>query len=286
MRNKFYSLLLLVFISTGVYAQKLEGGIIGGVSYYSGDLTTNFFGPLHPAGGLLCRYNLNSYLSLKGDVIIGRVSANDADNPATSTFKLARNLSFESRIAEFTGQIEVNFLSAFKGKDQYRICVPYGFVGLGIFRFNPMANYFDPLLGQNTMVDLQPLGTEGQGLTKYPERKRYNLTSVCFPLGLGLKFHISRQWNIGLEFGARKTTTDYLDDVSTTYVERDLIGAAYGPRARAMADRSGEINGGSYMSDNKPGLERGNPSTQDWYGFSGLWVTYTFKGKSLKCNQF
>ena len=66
-------------------------------------------------------------------------------------------------------------------------------------------------------IDLQPLGTEGQGTTAYPDRKKYSRTQIAIPMGGGVKISLNDNLNIAFSFSARKTYTDYLDDVSTTY---------------------------------------------------------------------
>ena len=65
------------------------------------------------------------------------------------------------------------------------------------------------------------LGTEGQGDSAYPDRKPYNTMGFCIPFGVGVKYAINDRMNIGLEITHRFTTTDYLDDVSKTYVGID-----------------------------------------------------------------
>ena len=61
-------------------------------------------------------------------------------------------------------------------------------------------------------MDLQPLGTEGEGF--YKGEKKYNLTQLAIPIGGGFKYAISNNVRIGIEVGFRKLFTDYLDDVS------------------------------------------------------------------------
>jgi len=49
---------------------------------------------------------------------------------------------------------------------------------------------------------------------------------------------------IAYEIGLRKLFTDYLDDVSTTYVDQATLLAARGPDAVKMAYRGGELKSG------------------------------------------
>ena len=95
---------------------------------------------------------------------------------------------------------------------------PYGFVGLGVFHFDPMGS-LTSANGLQTWYRLQPLRTEGQGMTEYPNRKIYNLTQLNIPMGGGLKYEVSDRINVGFELLYRKTFTDYIDDVSTKYID-------------------------------------------------------------------
>jgi hypothetical protein len=67
-------------------------------------------------------------------------------------------------------------------------------------------------------IDLQPLSTEGQGFKEYPNRPTYKLQQINVPVGGGIRHEISPRFNIRGEFILRKLFTDYLDDLSTTYI--------------------------------------------------------------------
>jgi hypothetical protein len=278
-------LIITVFIlSIGFcsFAQKVEVGIMGGGMFYVGDLTENLYSEIHPAGGMFIRINANDRFALKGNVLLGSISG--TDKGAVDPFRRLRNLSFRSNVSEFAAEAELNLVNNYNEKHNRTICVPYIFAGINVFHFNPQADLYDSLAGTTITYELQPLGTEGQGLTKYPTLKRYNLNSFAFPLGIGVKFHIGDFLTMGLEFGMRKTLTDYLDDVSGYYAENALITAQYGPVAGKLADRSGELVPGY---ENPKNSLRGNPSNQDWYGFGGLLISYTFiKTSKIRCNTF
>lgn len=264
------------------FAQKVEVGIMGGGMFYQGDLTEKVISDIHPAGGMFLRINVNNRVSLKGNVLLGSISGTDVG--ASDATRKLRNLSFTSKISEFAAEVEVNLVNNYNEKNERRICVPYLFAGINVFHFDPQAELRDSATGKVINYELQPLGTEGQGLTKYPDLKRYNLNSFAFPLGGGVKFHVGDYLTLGLELGMRKTLTDYLDDVSGFYAENDLIVAQYGPAAGRLADRSEEVVPGY---ENPKNTIRGNPSNQDWYGFGGVLISYTFiKKNRLRCSTF
>ena len=248
---------IIAFIST--QAQRNEIGLMVGTTYYLGDLNpSKQFLLAKPAFGLLYRYNLSTRWALKLDGLYGSIAGDDA----VSKFNVQRNLSFKSNIFEFSPQLELNFLNYMTGNKKKDYFTPYIFAGVSIFAFNPQAEY------NGTWYSLQPLGTEGQGTTEVGTQ-HYSLVDVAFPFGLGFKYSIGKSFCIGVEWGMRKTTTDYLDDVSTTYVDPAILKAENGPISAILADRS--------LTPNEPGTQRGNSNTKDWYSFAGAFITIKFK---------
>ena len=104
---------------------------------------------------------------------------------------------------------------------------------------------------------------------------RYSLTEFAVPFGIGVKFAVTEYWNISWEFAYRQTFTDYLDDVSGVYVDRDELITANGELAANLANRTGEFLGIAEPV-NTPGVSRGNPNTNDMYLFTGFTFTYNF----------
>lgn len=140
---------------------------------------------------------------------------------------------------------------------------PYLFAGLSYYHFDP----YTTTTGSSEKNYLQPLGTEGQGF--YLNRKKYKLNQFAIPFGGGVKFAITENVRFGIEIGLRKLFTDYLDDVSTTYIkDQALLTANNGALATALSFRGDEIRPvQAYPTTN---LTRGNPGSKDWYYFSLL----------------
>lgn len=179
-----------------------------------------------------------------------------------------RNLDFKSNMWEAYGAIELYPTMMFKKYDDYdpRIS-PYGFVGLGIFHFDPQGSITDAN-GVQTWHKLHPLRTEGQGMTEYPNKKAYNLTQINLPMGAGLKFKVSPKLNICSELLYRKTFTDYVDDVSTTYIDPAYFDTYLTPQeatiARKIHDKTiGIVTPG--VNRYEPGTQRGNKNNMDAY---------------------
>lgn len=255
-----------------------EVGVMLGATNYYGELVDNRFQQHSFAGGILGRYNVSPYFTAKGSAFYGELQGADStsDDPA----KVTRNLSFRSSVFEFSAQGEWNIFGwdplASKGKYGF---TPFIFGGVAIFKFNPQAYY------NNEWWELQPLATEGQGTTQLQERKKYPLTQVAIPFGLGFKIRVARNFNVGLEYGWRLTFTDYLDDVSTTYVDPQILTGAFTQMSANLSNRSGEDQG-PYDIITGVGRPRGNSSDKDWYAFTGITLTYTLNFAKAKCFYF
>lgn len=287
MRLAFF--ILIAMLPFGVFAQSYEVGLSFGGSAYQGDISPDAVNlssaKVHPSLGVFFRYNANKYLSVRGSFNYGTVSGDDAE--ANDESRQRRNLSFQSDIYEFAVTGELNIFG-FQAEGLQKRYSPYLFGGIAVFRFNPETNY------QGELIELQPLGTEGQGMEGFGEK--YKLTQISIPMGAGMKFAISERFIIGAEVGFRKTFTDYLDDVSGTYVSYEELLRGNGELAAALGNRSGELNPNDEPIVVETGQVRGNPGVDDWYAIAGLTLSYTFypnnglgrgKGKNeLGCPKF
>jgi hypothetical protein len=195
------------------------------------------------------------------------------DKGGAEYFRKKRNLQFQSNLLEAYAAAELYptvFLEKFDGlAGKLR---PYGVAGFGIFKFNPKGEYFDAS-GKSKWVELAPLHTEGQGFAEYPDRKPYKLMSFEMPLGVGLKYYFKENKYVGFEVMHRKSFTDYVDDVSTTYIDANLFANYLTPEQTAMANqlyyREGFVpNSPSYT---RPSVDeqRGDPKDNDSY-FSSI----------------
>jgi hypothetical protein len=264
MFRPFTLLALLWGLSGGLSAQVNELGLTIGGAYYLGDInpTRHYPQDTKLTGGIVYRHNLNDRWALRIQGLYGTLQAYDSDSK--DTLQLLRNLHFRSRLIEASLLFEVNFFKyRSRGKDS-RNWTPFVFWGLCYFRADPQAELDD------TWYDLQPLGTEGQGTSAREGTEPYKVDQFAVPFGAGLKFNFGKL-DIQLEWGMRRTGTDYIDDVSGTYVDNDLLAFENGPLAAALADPSG-VN-------DVPGLSntdraRGDSNTRDWYNYSGITLTY------------
>jgi len=253
-------MVLCLLLPVAAMSQRWHLTLFGGVSNYQGDLQSKALtlDQSNLALGLGVKYDVTSHLSIRSGLNFGTVEATDARNKPSLRF---RNLSFVSRILEGNVLLEYTFFNMEDKKIS-----PYLFGGVAVYHFDPYA--FDSV---GRKVFLQPLSTEGQGLSQYPDRKPYKLTQFAVPLGAGVKFRVGYNTVLAYEVGLRKIFTDHLDDVSTTYVDPFVLAAARGPKAVEMSYRAGELNEGD---PNYPleGTVRGGSEFKDWYYFTGFTV--------------
>lgn len=257
-------------LSVSVAQEGWEAGGWLGTSYYFGDLNTQYnLSKPGLAGGIIARYNFNKRLCLKVSANYGKVMADDADS--NNAFEQARNLSFESIILDGAAQFEFNFLPYTHGS-QDEFYTPYVFVGLNTFYFNPEAEF------EGEMVELRPLGTEGQF-----RGEEYSTLQAGLVYGIGFKFDLSYEWSMNIELNARYLFTDYLDDVSTVYADKDDLIRERGDLAAALSDRS-VIDDINEFQIGVPGRQRGDSNTNDSFVFIGVGLLYYFG--DLKCPEY
>jgi opacity protein-like surface antigen len=248
-------------------AQRLSVGVFGGLAAYSGDLVDKPFPKKVTNGsiGLSLNYEVSDQFIIRTGFTYAVVGG--ADRFSKDTGALHRNLAFETSISELSVVGEYYLLNLYDSRFS-----PYAFAGLALFHFNPYA--FNAK-NNNQKTFLQPLSTEGQGISGYPDRQPYKLTQFAIPFGGGVKFAVTENLRVGVEAGIRKLFTDYLDDVSKNYIDPADLLAAKGQVAVDMSYRGNEVAGGSPIYPAKI-VQRGNPKTKDYYYFTGIHLTYKF----------
>lgn len=245
-----------------------ELGLMGGASYYVGDLNYKHFNNLHGAAQLFYRYNIHSRLAYRLNFTYAKVSAADAES--NKSFYVNRNLSFETPIYELGTGIEFTYLPFELGNNKYWGSA-YLLAELGLSRINPTTEY------EGDEVELQPLGTEGQG-TSLSSRNKYSRTQLVVPLAVGCRITLSENIGLNVEYGIRFLFTDYLDDVGGyRYVDPAVLAAENGPLAASLSNRS--------LDGNRFG-QRGNAATRDWYTFMGIGLNIRLGGKGTCPSEF
>jgi hypothetical protein len=274
--------LLLTIFSARAFSQsiisengKYEIGIGFGPMFFLGDLGGSAgvgrpfikdldFPMTDFSKSLFFNYYPTEWLGFRLSINHGVLKGDDAEAPnkgGREIDRLERNLSFRSTVLEGMIAAEI-YPTVFLEKEEglFHKFRPYGIIGFGVYKFNPKAK----LNGQ--WVELHPLRLEGQGMAEYPERKPYNLVQMEVPMGFGFKYYLKESMYAGLELTHRKLFTDYVDDVSTGYIDpvyfSNYLSAQDAAKAQQLYYR------GTYASAvTNPGniqrFQRGDPSEND-----------------------
>jgi hypothetical protein len=275
-------------------------------------------------------YHLTNKLNFRANISYANISADDQET--AEFYKNNRNLNFSSTIYELAAILELyikkpstgnryNLKNSFGKKIAPKFLSRLGFYifgGVGGFFYNPVAKnnlLFDekshPNIAFNPIiidkVKLRDLHTEGQGMANDPAGfspgETYSKYSICFPLGFGIEKAFTNDMGIKIELGFRYTMTDYLDDVSGYYYNRDAIESVYGTTAATM---SGTYSGKTWESTEygispsggianpdfgpnaydinrtytEPGYQRGNPENNDTYAYVTFSLYKKLKSKT------
>jgi hypothetical protein len=267
-------------------------GELGGANQAGTYFVRDFeFKSTRPTFHLGYRYKLAESWAVKTGLFYGWVHGDDSfaapkgdDAIHPENFRYNRNLSFRSPIVELSANIEYSIIKERYGHryDLRRVKGKankpnlYVFTGISAFYFNPKAVWPEEVGGDGEWHALQPLGTEGQGIV--PTRDKYNRICVAIPAGFGLTYLLDRNWAVGFEYGFRYTFTDYIDDVSTTYVDPSIFDD---PMAAYFSNPSiNDWNGGATLN------QRGDNRRNDIYMFLTLNVSYKIRPRYSGAPKF
>lgn len=185
------------------------------------------------------------YYSLEGDDLYA----------ADSSFNRQRNLSFFSRNFE-TNLQAIFYLRKYRGDYHKRWALdPYMGLGVGVTTYNPTAEL------DSVKYKLRDLKTEGQS---------YGQFALVLPLTFGVKLRFNEFVNFNMELGYRYAFTDYLDDVSTVFIENDgSLAGRLSNRKDEVRSRDNEffIVNQEHYDAQIAGAPRGNPDRRDSYLF-------------------
>lgn len=213
------------------------------------------------AGGVFVSMMYKYAATIRLETTFGQIEGNDYVLKGVTDIakeRFNRNLSVKSPINEVSLMAELHPLFMFidwpsKDREPYRLS-PYVVFGYGFFKFNPRTTW------QGQRIFLQPLSTEGQGFSEFPDRPAYKLKQDVIPYGLGFRYDLGPLVNLRVEGVARRTGTDYLDDVSKTYIDPNLFYKYFSgyqlQQALALNDRRFE---------KRLGTRRGLPHQDDSY---------------------
>ena len=308
-----------------------RGGIVGGKfrPYHfvgAGINALNYFGDLAPVNraastdisftrpgfGVMYGYRFHPNISFRANYNWGRLRGDDATadfDQEENQGRYWRNLSFRNDIHELYVGVELFLFPEYNGPSYRSPFNIYLFVGGGVFSHTPkgkVPQYDYQTLGPTPSdaaetlpeagewVNLRDLGTEGQNLDLEGVPEPYSRIEYNVPVAIGAHMRLPGNFNVGIELGYRFIFTDYLDDVSGTYVDYREFGEDN--LSRIMADRSAEpiavvseternidglvtVRNGEYntigaLGAGTDGAIRGNPDNNDMYFVTQIRLTY------------
>lgn len=217
--------LLIILTSLALFAvvvqaqeYRFEVGPTLGIAGYLGDVNKSNMWK-HPglAGGALFRYVHNSRWAFKGNLTYGRLSGSTRDNDIK--WPEGYGAEFKSNIYDLSATAEFNFFHFGSGPTykNYKRISPYMVLGLGAV-----------------------LANTGKGNTSF---------CMTLPMGVGLKYKLSKRMNIGFEFTMRKDFGDKIDNVTDPY-----------------------------------GIQHGFAKNTEWHSFALFSFSYEFSKRCTKCH--
>ena len=180
--------------------------------------------------GIYLGVNYKSVVAARLELMYGNVSGADS-LLVKGTPRFNRNLSYRTDIREVSLLFEFHPLFLKYYDEGTPFLSPYIVAGGGWFSFNPQGNL------DNQWVDLQPLHLEGQGFTEFPDRKPYKLSQPNLSAGAGIRFELLSAVNFRIEWLHRYLFTDYLDDVSQSYIDPALFSKYLSPQQASQANQ-------------------------------------------------
>ncbi|MFP4089419.1 MAG: DUF6089 family protein [Cyclobacteriaceae bacterium] len=221
------------------------GGSINALNYFGDIAPKSNIGSTdisftRPGLGISSSVRLGSSLSVRAEFMYGQLSSSDYEvsdpEDPNAIYRYARNLQFRNNIKDLSLVGVYDFFSNPYTVIQRLNFTPYVFAGISVFHHNPRGlvpgtailspgDTLNPAEA-GEWVALKPLRTEGRD---------YGNFKISIPVGLGVRFRVSQVLDIEAEMSYRHLFFDYIDDVSTDYVDKGTLGSDL---ARIMADRS------------------------------------------------
>jgi hypothetical protein len=281
-KSSLTAFLLLSSLLVSAQSFRWDIGVNGGIANYFGDLASE------PGTNSLkvyqknTRYSFGGFARLRAAHKIGvsfhlnYILIAGADSLNKDSDRTSRNLSFRNNMFEGSARLEFYpvVTNDLGGKKRYTADLHLMlFGGLGLTYSNPQASL------NGSWENLRPIQTEGV---------RYSALQPVIPLGFGAfsTFRAGRsrfkRHRLGVEVNWRLTFTDYLDDVSTSYVDNDAIREEHGDVAAKLADRRTGGDAGT------TGGIRGNPNKNDNYATIMFSYSYLvgFQGSNFRKSRY
>jgi hypothetical protein len=271
---------VFVAIGSSQFLGDLGGRNRAGTHYSPADMN---LASTRTAFGIGARYRVTKWFNVAGTFNYILLKGDDAET--FDIYRNNRNLNFKTNTFEVMIRPEFGYSSTRFSGNRYSIKKTltakvhkrtwsiYAYTGLAVFTYNPKGRD-----ASGNWVKLRPLHTEGEGLPGGPPN--YGSVGIAIPFGIHYKTTWDKKWTLGVDLCWRKTFTDYIDDVGSSYYDPVALGNAYGPKAVEMADPSkGNIVGATKPDAAGKPAQRGNVQKDS---YATLQITFGYIVKKQK----
>jgi hypothetical protein len=203
-----------------------ELGLGVGGTNYKGEIAPNYrFLNNRPALTVFYKRDVSQPLVLRAGLTLGLMRAHDED--VKRPLNQFRRADMITNLIELAAGIDYNFLNYYDQRQRIR-WTPYFFLGAAV------ANYNNKVVLQDNVI-----------------KPFENGFVLSIPMGVGVKYALSRHWNLGLEAAARKTVFK-------------------------AGDKVDYLKNKNHESTPPDQLPYANPYDNDWYFYNGISISYTF----------
>lgn len=285
------AIIICISVFSNLKSQNHEVSIGMGFGYYLGDLNiknkydawcSDYMDIKNYKMSYSLKYGYYIFPQFSLGISYNRIylSGYDSDNEVKSIgeaswYRKGRNLSFYTKVDEVALCVRYEpFRSINSLKNNDLSITPILSMGMGLISFNPKALY------NGKVVELNPLKTENVN---------YSLIVPVIPIYIGLKTYLPNQMSIQIDLGYRYVFSDYIDDVSTIYIDPmtkiNTMPKDIAQLAIAMSNRS--TYGTQYDYIAGVGQQRGDATNNDGYIIGQICLSYYFnfirKSKDFGC---
>ncbi|MBI1288310.1 MAG: OmpA family protein [Flavobacteriales bacterium] len=176
-------------------------GLHGGWTQFYGDLRQYDFGYTQAkhdvnngGGGLFVDYQLNSVIGFRANLLVGTLGG--SKRTIGNANAVNQNVYFKSMFIDYTLNTTVNFVNLMysdRTKDRFFTAYVIGGIGFTSFKSNKYR-LNGPNAGEIVGNSSNPSGKK--------EADKFT-TELVIPAGLGVKFRLSRRFDLGLEYTQR-----------------------------------------------------------------------------------
>lgn len=190
-------------------------GLHGGWTQFYGDIRQYDFGfsqekddIANGAGGLFIDYQLNSVIGFRANVFGGTLGGTKRATSSVAMDGPNQNVRFKTTFIDWTLNTTVNFINLmYSDRTKDRLFTSYIVGGIGFTSFQ--ANKYRMRDGATSSAG-DVIGNSST-LDAGVETKKFT-TELIIPAGIGIKFRLSRRFDLGLEYTQRfAVASDKLD---------------------------------------------------------------------------